>query len=361
MHAAEKATARIQGLDLLRGIAILLVLLRHSWPEYFGGGGIVGVVAFFTLSGYLITGLLATDVRRFGKVRYARFYRNRVIRLVPALLFLLIGFTVAEGVFNISDTRDQVVRSVLTSLTYTMNIPGFNHGNPNLNHLWTLANEEQFYIVWPVLIVLGIRFKRLRLIVLLSAVALFLAMLGTLYLSYPDIGKIYSRPTTWTISMVIGAAAQLGTGPISRLLRGRRATYAALVGCAGLLFMTFLPDAKGNIAMYVLGGSAIGFCTVLVIWKVREWGVVRAPARPLVWLGTISYAAYLWNYPIGWWLRDVGFGPGREFAAVALTIVAAVVSWFLVEVPFNRLRARIESKARHNAWRAAVHAPARTS
>jgi len=358
MHPAGNTRTRIQGLDLLRGAAILLVLLRHSWPEYFGGGGIVGVVAFFTLSGYLITGLLASDVRRFGRIRYARFYRNRAIRLVPALLFLLLGFTIAEGVFNVSGTRDQVLRSVLTSLTYTMNIPGFNHGSTNLNHLWTLANEEQFYILWPVLIVIGIRFRKLRLIVALAAAALILATVFTLVLTFPDIGKIYSRPTTWTISMVIGAAAQLGADPLSRVLQGRRAIVGAGLGCGGLLFLTFLPDAKDNILMYLLGGPIIGLCTVLVIWKVRDWGVVPAPARPLVWLGIVSYAAYLWNYPVSWWLMDGGFGAGWQFAAIALTLMAAVVSWFLVETPFNRLRARFEATTRQKAVPPKLSTPA---
>lgn len=175
-------------------------------------------------------------MRRFGRIRYARFYRNRAIRLVPALLFLLLGFTVAEGVFNVSDTRD--------------------------------------------------------------------------------------------------------------------------LGCGGLLFLTFLPDAKDNILMYLLGGPIIGLCTVLVIWKVRDWSVVPPPARPLVWLGIVSYAAYLWNYPISWWLMDGGFGAGWQFAAIALTLVAAVVSWHLVETPINRLRARFEATPRQPAVPPKLSTPA---
>ena len=80
---------RIAGLDLIRGLAIALVLLRHAWPSTFAGGGIVGVVMFFALSGYLITGLLLSDIRRLGRVRYVRFYRNRALRLVPALVLML--------------------------------------------------------------------------------------------------------------------------------------------------------------------------------------------------------------------------------------------------------------------------------
>lgn len=339
------AHRRVQGLDLLRGAAIILVMLRHSWGEVFGGGGIVGVVVFFTLSGYLITGLLASDVRRYGRVRYGRFYRNRALRLIPALVFMLCGFVIMEGLLNVSGTRDQVVRSVLVALTYTQDIPGFNHGSGNLSHLWTLANEEQFYLVWPLIIFLGIRFRKLRLVVALSAAALFLALVASLIINRDDIGAVYSLPTTWTISMVIGAAAQLGQPRISQLLRGTRGTVAAVASAIGLVVLLFFPDAKDNLTSYVVGGSLIGLLTIPVLWKLKSQEVVPSVLRPLVWLGLISYAAYLWNYPIIWWLRDSGMTVGWEWAAIGLTIVAAAVSWFAVEKPLNRVKQRLDARA----------------
>lgn len=186
------AHRRIEGLDLLRGAAIALVLLRHSWPDAFGGAGIVGVVVFFTLSGYLITGLLAADVRRYGRIRYGRFYRNRFLRLIPALLFVLAGLVVIEGILDVSDTRRFVPRTIGVALTYTMNIPLFNHGSPNFSHLWTLANEEQFYLVWPLIIVLGVRYRKLRLLVAVTAAALIVLLVTTVAWQHDDIQKIYN-------------------------------------------------------------------------------------------------------------------------------------------------------------------------
>lgn len=336
------AVGRIQGLDVIRGFAILLVLARHSWPGVFGGGGIVGVVVFFTLSGYLITGLLTADLHKYGKVRYGRFYRNRAIRLLPALVFMLIGFVIIEGIFNVSGTRGSVLRSVIVSITYTMNLP-FNHGSPNLSHLWTLANEEQFYLIWPIILAFGIRFRKLKWVVAASAILLMLMLIGTIVIAGDDVGRIYTLPTTWTISMVVGAAAQLGQKRIDGWLSGRRTTIGLIVGVVGLVALAFVPEAKSSTALYVVGGTLIGLLTILMIWKLREVPVVSVWWRPLLGLGIISYAAYLWNYPITRWLRDVGV----EFwapAAVALTIVAAAISWFAVEKPFNAWKQSLDRR-----------------
>ncbi len=91
---------RIEGLDLLRGLAIALVLIRHSQLIHFGGGGIVGVVIFFALSGYLITGLLVKDLTSYGRIRYGRFYLHRATRLLPALFALLAVYALITFIWN---------------------------------------------------------------------------------------------------------------------------------------------------------------------------------------------------------------------------------------------------------------------
>jgi peptidoglycan/LPS O-acetylase OafA/YrhL len=336
---------RIQGLDLLRGLAILLVLIRHSWPDAAGNAGIVGVVAFFTLSGYLITGLLVSDLQRFGRIRYNRFYRNRAIRLIPALVFLLVGFVVAEGVLNVSGTRGQVLNSLVVAITYTMNLPGFPHGSPNLSHLWTLANEEQFYLVWPVILLLGVRFRKLRWVVLLCGVGIMLSLVASILVAAPDVYKVYTLPTAWTVSMVIGAAAQLGREQIGAILHGRRATAVAALAGLSLMAIAVTPQGKNDPLTYLVGGPLMALLTVAVLWGLREWQVVPMPLRPLLGLGTISYAAYLWNYPLGWWLQDVGV-MGWQYWAIAGTIAIASLSWYAIERPCSRIRNRLDAKSR---------------
>lgn len=338
---------RLQGLDLLRGGAIVLVILRHSWEGTFGWAGIVGVVAFFTLSGYLITGVLIRDIQRYGYVRYGHFYRNRVLRLIPAMVFLLIVFVIVEGIANLSGSRDQVVTSVVVALLYVMNIPGIPHGIPVLGHLWTLANEEQFYLVWPLVLVLGVRFRRLGVFVIGAAIVIMLGLVATILANSPTVENVYSHPAAWTISMVIGAAAQLWRGRISVVLAGVRASVAAIIAMLVLVGMSFFPESKDSPLTYLVGGPVIGIMTVALIWKLRDWAVAPLALRPLVWLGTVSYAAYLWNFPIREWLRNAGI-PGWELWTIVLTLVAATVSWFVVERPFiaikRKLDARLESR-----------------
>ncbi len=340
----SKPQQRIQGLDALRGIAILLVMLRHSWGNLFGGAGIVGVVAFFTLSGYLITGLLANDVNTYGRIRYGRFYRNRAIRLIPALLVMLIGYTIVEGILNVGGQRGQLVRTLEVALTYTANIPGLNHGSTNLSHLWTLANEEQFYLVWPILILLAIRFRKQWVTITLTAIALIGILALTLLTVHP-LAKVYTWPSTWTIAMVVGAACQLGRVHVSRVLYGPRARLGGVVGLVGLAGLSFLPDAKNNPWVYLFGGTLVAVFTMLLIWWWKNFTVMPSWSQPVVWLGTISYAAYLWNYPIGWWLRDLGIG-WWPVPAILLTVGAATASWFLIERPANLLKTTTKAPAR---------------
>jgi peptidoglycan/LPS O-acetylase OafA/YrhL len=338
----RNAGSRIQGLDLVRGVAILLVLMRHSWPDAFGLAGIVGVVMFFTLSGYLITGVLVSDIEKFGHVRYGHFYRNRALRLIPALAFMLVGFSIVEGIFGVSgtSTRDIAI-GILVSLLYVMNLPGIPHGSDNLSHLWTLANEEQFYLVWPVLLRWGITAKRIWSVVIAAALVVMVGLVLTIWVAAPEIEKVYTFPTAWTIAMIIGAAARIGRNRLSKVLHGRRLTVLAALAGTVLLAVSMLPEAKESPLTYVLGGPAVGTLSVVVIWKLREVSTAPTPARPVVWLGTISYAAYLWNYPISWWLRDTGVQDWQVWT-IALTVIAAGASWFVVERPANLLKKRLD-------------------
>ena len=316
--------------------------MRHSWPDAVGLGGIIGVVMFFTLSGYLITGVLLSDVERFGRVRYGHFYRNRAIRLLPALVLMLLVFALVEGVFRVSDssTRDVAI-GILVSLLYVMNLPGIPHGSDNLSHLWTLANEEQFYLVWPFLLRWGITAKKITAVVIAAATLVLVGLAATIWFAAPEIVKVYTFPTAWTIAMILGSAARIWRKRLGELLHGHRLNVLACLSGAALLAGSLLPEAKGSPLMYLLGGPGIGILSVVIIFKLRGMATVPLVARPLVWLGTISYAAYLWNYPISWWLKDTEVA-GWQVWTVGLTIFAATVSWFIVERPANSIKLRLD-------------------
>lgn len=336
---------RLIGLDLLRGFAILLVLLRHSWPDAFGSAGIVGVVTFFALSGYLITGLLARDLRTYGRVRYKRFYLHRVFRLAPALLVLLAGFTIITAVWSPQNDRSSIGKSLFFALTYTMNLPGADKGSPALNHLWTLATEEQFYIVWPVVLAFGARLARTRLVAVVSIVAATIACVGTMIYVHLNVLSIYTWPTSWAVTMLIGALASLEQDRIEGFFtyRPRLRAWFAFAGLVILCGISLIPELRNDPATYIVGGPLIAVSSVALIFWLRRWPATpRRALRPLLALGTISYGAYLWNGAIQYWVGPRPFSAFQSFTLFVLTIAAATTSWWLVEKPLAGIRRRID-------------------
>jgi peptidoglycan/LPS O-acetylase OafA/YrhL len=301
---------RSQGLDLLRGIAVGLVILRHAVHEVVPGAGVVGVVMFFALSGYLITGVLES------RPPLRDFYARRATRLVPALAVLVGVVALVTLLIDPLGDRDQLGWTVLWALTWTGNLP-FGHASEATFHLWTLATEEQFYLVWPAALLLLGRGRALALAAVTTVVA---CAATTLWLAEdPDLA--YSLPTSWALCFVVGAAV--------RLHRERLAVpaWAAPAALTGLGTLSMVP-LRGHELTYLAGGPAIAALTGVLILAWREWTTVTGPLRALVWLGTISYAAYLWNYPLSLWLPAL--------PAVVLTLVAAALSWRYVEAPLQQ-------------------------
>lgn len=312
---------RVAGLDLLRGIAVGMVVLRHALPEPFAGAGVVGVVMFFAISGYLITGLLTDERERTGRVDLRRFYARRARRLVPALVVLVAGVALVTLVLDPLGDRGSLPRDVLVALTWTGNLPHLTPSGATF-HLWTLATEEQFYLLWPGLpLVLGPR-RALLVAVLASAMACAL----TVAWLREDLDLAYALPTVWAGCFVLGAAARVHR---DRLRLPAWAPPGALAGL-GLLAVV---ELRGHLLTYLLGGPVIAALTCVLLLSWRSWTRVDGPLRALVWLGTVSYGAYLWNYPLTLWLRPAG-PASAAVIGVALTLVAAALSHRWVERPW---------------------------
>lgn len=318
------STRRNQSLDVLRGVAIALVMLRHAFPAQFPGAGIVGVVIFFTLSGYLITGLLRDELATSNRIDFGRFYRRRLIRLGPALLAVVAAMTVVTVLFDPLDDKSTLARTIAVALTWTGDLP-ISGTSAAAFHLWTLALEEQFYLVWPLAILLLHRSDHLRLGIYVAVAGCWLAaLLTTVWLiEEPDLG--YSLPTSWAVAMAAGAAFQLASRQ-----RVRR-TWA--LAATAVLLGTCLMDLRGHAYTYVIVGPTIaGLTGVLLLWSRRHEQLQWPPARILEWLGNRSYAAYLWNYPLTLWI-DAHSGTVRALIATVLTLVAADLSYRLIERP----------------------------
>ena len=323
---------RIAGLDVLRGIAIGLVMLRHAFPTPFAGAGVVGVVIFFALSGYLITGLLIGELDRTCRVDLRRFNARRAQRLVPALVVLVAGVVVVTLTLDPLGDRAELGKTVLVALTWTGNLP-FGHASDATFHLWTLATEEQFYLFWPAVLALAFAQRRVGATLLLVAALCLVACLATVLWLREDPDLAYALPTSWALCFVVGAAARLVQD------RVRMPSYVVPLALAGLAVLSVVP-LREHALTYLAGGPAIAALTAVLLLSWRTWTDVSAPAlRALCWLGTVSYGAYLWNYPITLWIHP-SLGAVAGPFAVALTLVAAAASWRLIERPWQARRAR---------------------
>ncbi|MGJ7908734.1 acyltransferase family protein [Actinopolyspora sp. H202] len=321
---------QIVGLNVLRGLAVLLVMLRHAFPDIFPGAGVVGIVMFFTLSGYLITGVLTKELATDGRVDYRRFYLRRARRLLPALLAMVVVFVVVTATFDPLGDRDSLPRTVAVMLTFTGNLPVIHLGGAAF-HCWTLATEEQFYLVWPALLALAWTRRRVTAALVTTTVIVLAGCVATLVWLWPYPDNAYGLPTSWFVCFVIGAATRLRAD--SRWVPGKLVPLAL----AGLAVLSVLP-LRGHALTYLLVGPTIATLTATLLLAWSRWKELADRAlltRGLAALGLVSYGAYLWNYPLTLWLRpELGAVAGP--LAMVLTIVAAALSWRFIEQPIMR-------------------------
>lgn len=339
MTAAPKS--RLQALDVMRGCAILLVMLRHGWPQVFQGAGIVGVVVFFVLSGYLITGVLIRDIATEGRIRYRRFYAHRAFRLLPALLAFLACYSMMELSFGVLGDREDgtVGVTLLAAITYITDLPLPFHVSQAIAPLWTLAVEEQFYLIWPALLAYAVRRGRQFALVTITTVVVLVLMIvsviAVLAIAPDRFNHVYSLPTTWGVGLVIGSAARVFRDRAMGYMKdGRTRNALTYLSIAVLSGLCFFPNANVTPLFYILGGPLIVAAATFLVLAASGGAALPALLSPLRALGTISYAAYLWNYAILLWLNDGRAVDAPWWASTGsfvLTVVVAAVSWFTVE------------------------------
>ncbi len=289
-------------LDGLRAIAVGLVMLMHAqWP-WENSGADAGVTAFFVLSGFLITSILLRERDRDGRIDIVRFYRRRVVRLAPALLGLL-AFTLILGVLADPPTNWRLgIVSCLAYLSNWVQVAGISI-NP-LGHTWSLAIEEQFYLVWPlILIVARGRVLRLAVAAILVASAVRLVTSGTFE---------YFSTITRADAILLGC--------VVAIVQPRWPAWVGAAGVAALVGAALaLPPSSHDIAIPLAMAA-----TVAVIGGALE------PLGRLAPIGLRAYSLYLWNWPM-----TILFGP-MGLAAPAATVIAGEISFRLLEVPVLR-------------------------
>lgn len=356
---APNESRRLPGLDGLRAIAVVAVMFFHA-DFAFARGGYLGVDLFFVLSGFLITRLLIDEVERSGTVTPLAFYTRRAKRLLPALFMMVAGTTILACLAApdaLGRLRDDTFASAvfLTNwhfIAQQTTYFEFTGRQPLLQHLWSLAIEEQFYLLWP-LVVLG--FLRIGGRTALGCAAIMLAVASGLWmhtlatqLGYPervDVSRVYFGTDTHALGLLAGAALAAFARRISdeAELRTRFAHAAGFTAGSGALLATLglfatLGENSGWLYPYGFAGAAL--CGVLLIVAcIQPGGSFGAllDLPPLRWLGERSYGIYLWHWPIYLFTRpeiDLPLDPWPAFALrISLTIILAALSYRYVEAP----------------------------
>ena len=338
------------GLDGLRAIAVASVFLYHSRIDWLPGG-FLGVDLFFVLSGYLITSILLVEWEARNRIDLLRFWLRRARRLIPALVVVVLGSLVLASIFarqDLAHTRSDVVSSLLYYSNWHQVIANHSYfnlmGNPSLlQHTWSLGVEEQFYIVWPLLLVPGLVLvgrKRLPMLVI-AGIAASAALMWLLY-NPTDPSRVYYGTDSRAFLLLMGILLALVWPWIERI--GPRALpVLELLGIAALIgsVLLFLQMEEFNPTLYQGGDLAAAFCFTVLVAAVahRRSGIGHAlGVAPLRWIGERSYGIYLWHWPIILLVAGVNArpSPGVVIGEAAIVLMAAALSYRYVEEPIRR-------------------------
>jgi len=356
--------ARLRGLDGLRAIAITLVLAYHLFPGL-ASGGFIGVDIFFVVSGYLITALLVAEFRSDGRVQLGRFWARRARRLLPALV-VVVGVSTSIAALIGGDVLVGIGWQLAGALTFSSNWWSIANGasyldqtSPELfRHFWSLAVEEQFYLLWPLAVIalmfLPPRWLRVAIpSVLAGASALAMAMLaGDPALDPAASSVVYLSTLTHGFGLLLGAALALGKEPLANRVAVSRvpawlADTAAALALAGLIALAATLSIDS--ALTYRGGlvAAVLLTAVMIVCAAHPQGSTAAILdAPLArWLGERSYGLYLWHWPVLILLgAALPLVDRASFEAWLLGLAALVISLALAALSYRFLEQPIRQR-----------------
>ena len=354
----------------LRAIAVLAVVLYHFWPARVSGG-YVGVDVFFVISGYLITGHLMRELTATGTVRLGQFWARRARRLLPAsLLVLLFCALVAMSPYlTPTSALPGEIREIVASTFYVENwflaldsADYLNHaGDPTtVQHYWSLSLEEQFYVLWPLLMLLaawiGARYfrgSRRRAVIVTLAVVSAASFVFCVLFTITDPAPAYF--------VTFGRMWQFGVGALIALipaLRIRNVVGSFVLGWAGiavLVFVIFRFDAQTPFPGYAAALPTLGAAAIIAASNTSRWWYPTRllSVRPARFVGDISYSLYLWHWPLIIIAPSVPFWGLTIYHRVALLALCFVLAWLtkrFVEDPARSWKTLTSRPARVTLW-----------
>lgn len=354
----------IPGLEGLRALAVIAVLIYHLEIPSLFKGGFLGVDIFFTVSGFLITSLLIKEFSDSGSISIGHFYFRRLKRLMP-VAYLLLAITFLISAWYIPDSFKQTRTDSLAALVYVSNWwqifleqSYFESVSrpPMLQHLWSLAIEEQFYLVWPALVLLCLRFSNLFCLGIFSG---FLALLSTAWMAYlsvqsgapidSDPSRLYFGTDTHAMGLLVGATLAVYFSPWS--IRSNLSNFLAkypnpinVVGALSLLCLLMIMQYRAEMSPLLFRGGFTLFSLItgaLIISVVHSSGIMQQlfSATILQWIGKRSYGLYIWHWPIFMLMRpgfEVSSDPlWQSLLRLSVTFIVAEISYRLIEEPIR--------------------------
>ncbi|MGY4978249.1 acyltransferase family protein [Streptomyces sp. 900105755] len=354
---------RVAGLDGLRTVAVVLVIVYHVLPDPLPGGS-VGVDVFFTISGFVITRLLVAEYARTGRIGLWSFYRRRWLRLMPALLVMCAVTAVLAVAFALPLFRGVWVAVALAAgsavnLVRAGEPAAYSGLTAPFGHTWSLGVEEQFYLAWPLLLLVLLRRGRARVVLCWVAVLCVLPVIWRTVLWDPTAAhRIYNGPDTRADQLLVGALLALvlarlrADDPRLAVLRrwAGRLCWPALALLALIVWQIPITGPSGwNPLWYTAGFLAAAVLSACVVATLelcpRSWPSRLLSLAVPAWVGrNLSYGMYLWHYPLIRLLSDLGVRGGRLlFAGLTVTLLAALASYVLIERPLLR-RGRVRAR-----------------
>ncbi len=364
----------LPGLDGLRAIAVGAVLFYHAGVSWLPGG-FLGVEVFFVISGYLITALLLSEAQQRGRIDLRTFWLRRARRLLPALyLLLVVGLVYA--VFWLPHEVARLRGDALAAFAYVINWYFIFRqqsyfeviGRPSLfQHLWSLAIEEQYYLIWPPVLALLLRFwspRRIASIALTGAICSSLLM-AVLYLPGQDPSRVYYGTDTRAAGLLFGSALAMAWAPWRTLGRATHAMVVWLdrlgVGAVGVLLLLFAVLNQRQTFLYRGGFVLIALTTAAVIAGTVAPGARLLPllldSRPMRWFGERSYSLYLWHWPLFAVTRP---GIDTRFEGLPVFVFRLVVATILADLSYRFFETPIRQGLLGRLWarfRALLAAP----